>query len=215
MSTKCRVVIGFCTQASIKNIGFESPWNLIQFDKGPLNLEFQYSGDASMVYRSAENLMKFSVEFANWLETKRGLIRSTLIDCGDVKTPSFYVKNDELLGLSEPLSNSLSGVFVITWPIGPETDFVRWLDSMDLDLNDDFDQIYDLHTAVSSDSTSGDFVVEDVDVLRKKISSTVHDVPGLVLDEGARKAFASYIDSLFELGIEGEAAFRHALNKED
>lgn len=215
MGTKCRVAIGFCSQESVRNIRFESPWNLIQFDKGPVNLEFQYSGNASKVNESAENLMKFSVEFATWLESKRGLVEATLVGCGNIKMPSFYVKKDEMLGLSEQSENSLNAVFVITWPDGPESDFVRWLDSLDLDLNDDFDAIYELHTAVSNGSSAGNFTVEDVDDGKKKISSGVYDVGDLVLDDDVRMAFASYIDSLFELGIEGEAGFRHALAKED
>ena len=89
-----------------------------------------------------------------------------------------------------------------------ETDFKAWLDDQGIECAEDMLQIY---RPVSASETGWAYSVSP--------EGCGYVVRGgeqeLFLTDRSRAAFVRYMDSLFELGVEGQYMFDHAMSKDD
>ena len=88
-----------------------------------------------------------------------------------------------------------------------------WLDACGLDPHDDFEvfeQVY--HTLNEGDPSWGWDISRD-DAGRMTISNPAY--PSLSADENERIRFCQKLDEMYGWSIDAEAAFRHAMAKDD
>ena len=91
------------------------------------------------------------------------------------------------------------------------TDYKAWLDAENIDTAEDMLQIY---RPVKDDETGWVYTIVPV----RGVSPNVIVKGGkndLLLTPKSRDAFVKYMDSLFELGVEGQYALDHAMEKND
>lgn len=88
------------------------------------------------------------------------------------------------------------------------TDFKSWLDNQGLEGAEDMLQVY---RPVSASETGWAYSIipEGVGYVVKGGEEE------LFLTERSRMAFTKYMDSLYELGVEGQYMFDHAMSKDD
>lgn len=100
---------------------------------------------------------------------------------------------------------------------GETSDYKSWFDGLDVDLSADFEEIHSLYSAVQS-NTGGYAEVQlqgpDPDGAIR-VTMPDRSEEKLVLSAGKRDEFLNYLDSLYDLTVEGERAFRLAMEKDD
>lgn len=93
-----------------------------------------------------------------------------------------------------------------------ETDFKAWLDEEGFDTAEEMLQVY----RPVKDSEPG--WTYEIEPIANGAAGRVLVTGGknnLLLTEVSRKAFVKYMDSLYELGVEGQAMFEHAMARDD
>ena len=101
--------------------------------------------------------------------------------------------------------------------IGETSDYKSWFDGLDVDLSADFDEIHSLYSAIQSNS--GGYA--EVQLLGPdqegaiRIAMPDRSDERLVLSAGERGEFLTYLDSLYDLTVDGEYMFRRAMEKDD
>lgn len=90
------------------------------------------------------------------------------------------------------------------------TDFNAWLDEAGVDTAEEMSCVY--RTVRGERDYSYELIsINGGNFLLRSASSDVD----LFLTPRSKEAFLRFADSLYELGVEGQAAFEHAMSKED
>lgn len=96
----------------------------------------------------------------------------------------------------------------------PMVDYKNWFDNIDFDLDDNFDEVHSLYHAIKdSDSTCG-VNIDHRDgrlIVRYPEECEIE----LSIPEEEKDQFISYLDSLYELTVDGEYALRQAMSHND
>lgn len=93
-------------------------------------------------------------------------------------------------------------------------DYKNWFDNIDFDLDDRFDEVYSLYHAIKDMDSSYGVAVERKDgklIVRYPAESQV----ALSISEDEKEGLVNYLDSLYELTIDGEHALRQAMSHND
>lgn len=91
-------------------------------------------------------------------------------------------------------------------------DFVGWLDQEGFDTAEDLLQVY---RPVRNAEKGWKYTLETIQKGSRKRFLLKGGVEDLLLTQKSREAFVEYMDSIYELGVEGQAAFEHAMAKDD
>lgn len=92
------------------------------------------------------------------------------------------------------------------------TDFKGWLDSEGLDTAEDMLQVY---RPVKDGEPGWTYEIEPITTGAPGRFLLKGGADDLLLTVASREAFRKYMDSLYELGIEGQAMFEHAMARDD
>lgn len=92
------------------------------------------------------------------------------------------------------------------------TDFAGWLDQEGFDTAEDLLQVY---RPVRNAEKGWKYTLEPIRKGTRERFLLKGGVEDLLLTQKSRDAFAEYMDSIYELGVEGQAAFEHAMAKDD
>ena len=92
------------------------------------------------------------------------------------------------------------------------TDFAGWLDQEGFDTAEDLLQVY---RPVRDGETGWTYTLEPIRKGALGRFLLKGGAENLLLTQKSRDAFVEYMDSLYELGVEGQAAFEHAMAKDD
>lgn len=179
-----------------------------------LSLEFIYKGDLDSLRDAPWYLWEFSKAFTEWFENHRSNIVDGLSAIVDIDKPAIYVTEDKLIGVCECSPSDVYVELDITWDKA-KYDFREWFDYCDFDLHDDFDEIQAIYDAVRNKCGDGEIVVSANNDGTISLTVSGKDAPTLIMSHGEQEEFLKFLDSLYELTIDGEASFRHNMAKND
>ena len=207
MEVKCKVLVYF------RHINGESGDVLSSVVKYPaISLEFPYDDDPALACEDSQKLMRFSVSFAQWLFHVKGKIMDLNPAIIDIDAPSFFVSANNIIGVSRCGSGTEFVEFQLKWE-KVKLDFREWFDNHDFDLNDDFEEIHALYHAISDAQSVGKFqIIRD---RNGEVTICQHGFTPLNLTDEARGLFLEYLNSLYELTVDGEANYRHSMAKDN
>ena len=205
MEVKCKVRVYF------RHINAESGDVLSSVVKYPaIRLEFPYDDDPALICEDSQKLMRFSISFAQWLLGVKGKIIDLNPNITDIDAPSFFVSANNIIGISRCGASSEFVEFQLEWE-KVKLDFREWFDNHDYDLNDDFEEIRALYQAAFDVQSVGKFkIIQD---RNGDVTICQHGFTPLILTDEARRSFLEYLNSLYELTVDGEANYRHSMAK--
>lgn len=96
--------------------------------------------------------------------------------------------------------------------MGVCTDFVGWLDQEGLESAEELLQVY---RPVKDEEDGWAYSLQPIEKGPKGRFLLKGGSEDLLLTEKSRGAFVDYMDSLYELGVDGQAVFEHAMAKAD
>ena len=187
---------------------------------GPFESLMESTVSLSDIEKDFSTLVTFSVQFGKVFEQAKTRIRefctnSLGVDFALTEHPVFFINGNSMIGISLGKPDDYVCVFDVTWVDVGLYDYNRWFADCDFDFNDDFDEIYSLYRTVKDlDSGYGISVTylpgsNEVEIRSDRNESV------LKLREEDREGFVKYLDGLFELGMEGEEAYRKAMERDD
>lgn len=97
------------------------------------------------------------------------------------------------------------------------SDFRSWFGDIDMDLSVDFDDVHSLYSAIQTNANN----YAGVEIQQGKSSDTVlvrmpeRSETTLELSADSKDEFLSYLNSLYDLTVDGEYAFRKAMERND
>lgn len=93
-------------------------------------------------------------------------------------------------------------------------DYKAWFDSLDFDLDDRFEEVHSLYRAIK-DPDGGYGIPVRNDNGHFSVRYPADAEVELSIPEDKRDELAAYLDSMYELTVEGEYALRQALSHHD
>lgn len=97
------------------------------------------------------------------------------------------------------------------------SDYKSWFNDLDVDLSADFDKVHSLYRSVQSNDPQYAEVELEVPDSSGTIRVSIPDRSDvkLMLTQEEKDEFLSYLDSLYDLTVDGEYMFRRAMEKDD
>lgn len=210
METVCKI------DFYLKEVGVEEtlPLATIAGDDPVVTLHFVFNGDMDWVRNRPMGFFEFSIAFDKWFEENKKTVINGIGSIIDIETPSFYAHDDGLVGVSRCVPEDVYVEILVSWD-RVKIDFQEWFGRGDFDLNDDFDSIQDLYDTIRDRKDGALFKVEVSPSGGLSISAPGMELPKIKLNEDERVKAMQFLDSLYELTIDGEASFRHDMEKND
>jgi len=215
---KCTVKIGVCKGTEVPVAVTPENWDTENFVYLVQPFTFDTTVHIEDIQRDFTKLIDFSVQFGQKFDVEKKRILLSIVGddqksmIADIGMPSFLILQRHALGVAECDPAVYKCIFLVEWE-QVNSDFRAWFADCDFDFNDDFDEIFGLyHTVTHLEEGYTSKIVSHGD--RYEISAEKNDRP-LIINEEQRIQFSSYIDQLFELGVEGEDALRKAMERND
>lgn len=187
---------------------------------GPFESFMECTVSLTDIEKDFLKLVTFSVQFGTVFTEAKTKIKDFCANCPDMKFvltehPVFFINGNSMIGISAGHPDDYVCVFDVTWVDVGLYDYNRWFADCDFDFNDDFDEIYSLYRTVKDlDSGYGISMTFSPESNEVEIRSDRNESV-LKLREEDREGFVKYLDGLFELGMEGEEAYRKAMERDD
>ena len=179
-----------------------------------LTLTFAFNGDMDRIREMPFGFFEFSLAFEKWFKQHKASIVEGIACISDIDRPSFYAYEDGIVGISTCTPNDVYVQMVVSWD-KVRMSFQEWFESGDFDLYDDFDTIQDLYETLRDKHDGAYFQIEVSPSEGVNLKSSYLELPTIHLNEEQRQDALRFLDSLYELTIDGEASFRHNMAKND
>ena len=191
-----------------------SEWMDESADVPELSLEFIYHGELDLLRETSWCLWDFTKNFSRWFESKKHDILQGISSVVAIERPAFYVTNNRLIGVCLCSPEDVYVELKLTWNKA-KYNFREWFDYCDFDLHDDFNEIQAIYDAIRNKCGDGEIIVSANKDGTISLTVPEKDVPTLIMSHEEQGEFLKFLDSLYELTIDGEASFRHNMAKND
>lgn len=186
---------------------------------GPFESHMECTVSLADIEKDFSKLITFSVQFGCVFEEAKTRINKFYTNCSDIpfvlkEYPVFFIKGNLMIGISAGQGDYVC-VFEVTWVDAGLYDYNRWFVDCDFDFNDDFDAIYSLYRTVKDLDNGYEISINKSSESNDWEIHSDRNKSILKLREEDREDFMKYLDGLFELGIEGEEAYRKAMERND